>query len=378
MKRQILMSVIVFILFADNSFAGRMWFYNQLTDSGGMPVAYNPVSTDIGMRSGDTWPVVGYSEGGMENGVAVMIPGGWIDSAGGLDGSYIDAATAPDGTVAFADNEGHIRMLSPYGFTSASYSGEVVGRKASVAFNNDSIPAVLHNDYGNMELYLTMKSGPVWYKSQVTTYGGSGFIYSTHFALQFDSYNQANIAFVDDGHLRYGVKGVMTGGQWVFSDPMIAPMVSGELDMVLTDSDVPYVAYNTAGSLTGAVYDVHSDSWVTETLDTLLNPGNFCIAADGRGGVGIAYVAEFEAQDMLSFIYNDGITGWSTPQRLTPANMNCMVGLAFDAEDNPVISFCDDAGGLYIAYDPVEVPEPVTLAVLALGFAFIRRKGRWG
>jgi hypothetical protein len=51
-----------------------------------------------------------------------------------------------------------------------------------------------------------------------------------------------------------------------------------------------------------------------------------------------------------------------------------MVGLAFDYENNPVISFTDQAGNLAIAYDPVEIPEPVTMAIFALGFALIRRK----
>ena len=54
------------------------------------------------------------------------------------------------------------------------------------------------------------------------------------FALDFDSYNQANIAFRDGLMLRYATKSILTGNQWVFSSYEDVPFIgSGQLDMAL-------------------------------------------------------------------------------------------------------------------------------------------------
>ena len=51
------------------------------------------------------------------------------------------------------------------------------------------------------------------------------------------------------------------------------------------------------------------------------------------------------------------------------------VGLAFDANNYPVISFVaggsTDGNSIYLAYDPTVVPEPSTLALLAAGGALL-------
>jgi hypothetical protein len=140
--------------------------------------------------------------------------------------------------------------------------------------------------------------------------------------------------------------------------------------MALTNNDVPYVLYDDYGLLKYAIYDRHSDSWATGILDEI-NRDNFCVASDNSGGIGVAYVTQFAGQDTLSFAYNNG-SGWMGPERLTQAEQYNMVGLSFDYENNPVISFIDWEGRMKIAYDPV--PEPATLAILALGFALIRRR----
>jgi len=181
------------------------------------------------------------------------------------------------------------------------------------------------------------------------------------------------VAFRENNRLSYATKGVLTGNQWVMNASGDGPEIgSGQIDMALTNNDVPYVLYDDSSTLKYATYDRQTDSWMTGDLGAL-SGGNFCVAADDNGGIGVAYVTEFAGLNMLGFAYNNG-SGWMLPERLTLADMNKMVGLAFDYENNPVISFVDNTGKMKIAYDPVVIPEPATMAIFALGFALIRRK----
>ncbi|MDD5010560.1 MAG: PEP-CTERM sorting domain-containing protein [Phycisphaerae bacterium] len=371
MKRQILFAFLVLSILCGSAFAGRTWFYNEITDSYGMPITN--VDSAIGMRSGNAWPVVAYSSGG-NSGVAVMLPGAWAAGPASFTGEFLDGAVAPDGTMGFVDNSGRVITLNTAGWGS-SYCGSIYPSMSrnSIAFNNNSAPGVVYRSSSD-ELTLAMRSGGSWYNSTIQGYPGGPGIMTDAFALDFDSYNQANVAFKDGDTLRYATKGVLTGNQWSVSSFMDAPFIGNAagLDMALTNEDVPYVFYNNNNFLSYAVYDRQSDSWMTNILDTLVGmPMNFCVKADSTGGIGVAYVADFGGIPMLSFAYVDG-SGWMGVDRLVEARGEWMIGLAFDYENNPVISFVDDMGNLTIAYDPI--PEPATMAIFALGLAFIRRR----
>ena len=84
MKKSILSASLVVCLFAGSSvFAGRMWYYNEIT-VGGQPIIAG--NTAIGMRSDDTWPVVGYA--GTEDGAAAMLPGTWVKTSANFGGQF--------------------------------------------------------------------------------------------------------------------------------------------------------------------------------------------------------------------------------------------------------------------------------------------------
>jgi hypothetical protein len=376
MKKQILYATLVIcVVFVNGAFAGRTWFYNEITDSHGDPIG-PPGDTAIGMRSGNAWPVVGYA--GPSSGASCMLPGAWASGPISFgNGRFLDGATAPDSTVAFVSDMGQVVTLGKTGWSSSFCSSTVYSHyKNSIAFNGNSAPGVLYRPMNNNYLTLSMKSGGAWYASTVQESGGPP-VFTDAYALDFDSYNQANVAFRYNDRLRYATKGVLTGNQWIFNSIEDAPVIGsvGQFDMALAADDVPYVLYNNGSSLNYAVYDRHSNSWMTNILDVLSSGsppgGNFCVTADSSGGVGVAYVADLAGQNMLSYAYNNG-SGWMGLDRLVEVRAEYTIGLAFDYENNPVISFVGMDGRMKIAYDPV--PEPATLAVLALGFALIRRR----
>jgi hypothetical protein len=251
----------------------------------------------------------------------------------------------------------------------------------SIAFNNDSALGVLYKSAPSPypeALTLSMKYGSGWASSTVQTSQGNART-SNYYALDFDSYNQANIVYQYNNKLAYGVKGITTSGQWQLAESETAPSVNGAMDMALSSNDVPFVVYLSSSTvLSYATYNRQTASWVSGILDLVTSGspiGNFTVAADENGGIGVAYVANYGGINMLSFAYNNG-SGWSLPERLTTAMPNYTVGLAFDYENNPVISYMDIATNkLRLAYDPyVPVPEPATMTILALGLALIRRR----
>jgi hypothetical protein len=103
------------------------------------------------------------------------------------------------------------------------------------------------------------------------------------------------------------------------------------------------------------------------------------IAGDSKGGVGAAWVQYNQSKGaQLMYAYKDGNNDWYS-QVITSSIYNPIsgslfmaqrAGLAFDANDLPVISFV--AGGkIWVAYDPVTVPEPSVMLLLASGGMFV-------
>jgi hypothetical protein len=313
------------------------------------------------------------SHSGGDGGAAALVPGGWIKGpvTFGIR-AHLDGASAPDGSVGFCDDYGNVNILGKNGWTSSTIASNVGYSKNSIAFTKDSQAAVLAKAQSNSNLTLYVQSGSEWYSSTVSS-ATCPSINSSDYAVDFDSYGQANIIFNNSGKLAYAQKGIFTGNQWQINISQTAPAVLGPMDLAISSNDTPFAAYATDRYLFCAVYNKYTADWTTTILDNYFYSysGGFQISADTKGGIGIAYV---DAANMLSYIYSNG-SGWTLPEKLTKADYYNDVGLAFDYENNPVISYSYQ-GKMYIAYDPVPAPEPATIGLLAIGLAFIKRNGK--
>jgi hypothetical protein len=116
--------------------------------------------------------------------------------------------------------------------------------------------------------------------------------------------------------------------------------------------------------------------WTSNIIDsTVLS--NYCTTSDSQGGIGIAYMTNSPGFYTIGFNYINGDESWSTESlwtAMTAPSLDIIssIGLAFDAENNPVISYGAE-GSVWIAYDPLVIPEPATLTLLLLGATGVLR-----
>jgi len=372
MKRSVkcLMFVLVVSILCSPAIAGRVWYYSEISSEG----ADLGGSSALAMSNGNIWPTVATN-----GGVAMMTPAGWVKgSVGYMDGS-INAATAADGTVGFVDTHGKVAMLTKSGWSSSYVGGDVAG-STSIAFDGNSRAAVLHSgyDYEGPDLILSVQTSFGWQSSTVVDSQGTP-VMSAGASIAFDSYNQSVIAFDSGTGLRFGTKGPLNGHQWSLTDSGSESPYTGnsKLDLALSANDIPFVAYADGSMLSYATYDRQTDSIISSNVDTLstdqFGEDCFAIGSDSEGGIGIAYVASYEGANVLSYAHNAG-DGWEI-DRLRDAIATESIGLAYDEEGNPVISYIDVASGsLMLAYDPIVTPEPASIALFGLGALAVARR----
>lgn len=367
--------------------AGDTWITTPILING-QPVFSSP-SCALAMRSDRTWPVVSYSNGSQAQ-TAALTPVGWQPgpTVGQLNTYNISAATSNNGTAAFVYENGAVLMLGQTGWSTSYYStstnySSISG--PSIAFKNNN-PGVLYvagpEAAGGPGLTLASFNGSGWSQDKLGNTQYPLFM-SSAFGLAFDSYNQANVAFLNGSQLMYGLKGALTQNQWSFNriDQSSVHPDPFNIEVAIGAGDIPWIAYTQQSYLRYATYNVQQQSWVSGLIGQSLGlePGSFSMASDGTGGIGIAYIS---TGNMLTFAYNNG-SGFWTYDGIAQTSGYRNVALEFDAHNNPVICYTNSSGQLSLAYDPLMIPEPASSAIIALGAAliaskrkFIRRGGR--
>jgi len=339
--------------------AGRTWINTQIQLNDGSTISGG--NSELAMRSGSTWPVIATPDV-----IISMTPVGWSPVSYPGSNTKLSSATSSDGTIGFSFGHGSVVTMDTSGISISSYGGS--GRN-SIAFDNNNNVAVLHSP---ANLTLARSYGGGWIQDDL------GFVANGPFALEIDSYNQANVAYAEsDGNngsnLTYALKGTMTQNQWI-NDEIATGLVSvTAVEIAMMAGDSPVVAYADTNGLGCATYNILTDSWNTSNIAPLrTSNGGFSVASDSQGGVGIAY----SSPDGLKYMHNNG-SGWDIDNVIIDAVSTDFgdVGLAFDAQDIPVISYTNSGGNLWLAYDPPSmVPEPASLALLLIGGFAIARK----
>lgn len=371
------MVVLALVVMVQPVMAGRTWVINPIEVNRGNGTTQPIHDADhcaLSMRSGATWPVVTYNNGDNYIHAAMFTPAGWIDIrvAPFQFSNLIDAAVSPSGATAgfaFADgtytalNQGQWQVSS-FGPPSHSYS---------LDYQQNNKAAVLYDD-GWSGLKLATQGTSGWNHQQVAN-PLLPYIPAQSCALAYDSSNNPTIAFADGVALWSGHK---NGSDWYFSEITTQGAFAENMALVNTSNntpnkpnDIPWLVYATGPELRYATLDIQHQHWETGLLAITNSSWGFSLEADHQGGVGVAYV---DNSGHLTYKYNDGINGWVDTSIIDDAQGWGEVGLGFDYDNNPVICYTNGMGELSLAYDPVMVPEPVSLSLLALGGLALRRR----
>jgi hypothetical protein len=353
---------------------------NWAFQSTGFTAGGNPAAqTAIAMRDGQIWPVVFSETGNMLQAYSLypvtnpnispatnwfQIGSNLIQDPGSV--SMLSAATSSDGRFGAvlrkigSPNSTAIIGSSPNGFL-APMAG---------------VQAIDFDSQGNL---LKATTGLI----PTSTVGGVGALVD----IAATPWGDTGIV---DANLKYYQKISMAGGIWGFTDLgqiRKTSYINDSIDLAIDSVGRPHVVAvmtENNSSLVSFDFDVHTGQWSTLTLDTGMSPMGATLAADARGGVGAAWVAKDianpSAAPTLMYAYNDG-NEWTIQTVATgvtevvgqPVLLAPMqgVGLAYDAENLPVISFTAGNGKIWVAYDPTSpiaaVPEPSTLILFAMG-----------
>lgn len=329
--------------------AGSSWTYQDTKQS----TAANDVA--LAMRSGLAWPVI-FAQ---PNTIA-LLPTGWQVVGANLVGTKPKAASSPLGEVAAIGERAATMGYSGVHSTSLGWAPLTAD-----AIDYDSLGTLWTATRTGEVSYL---AGGSWH-SLPSLGGGYG-------GILIAAAPSGEIGVVTFGaELQYHHYSVLTGG-WTHSGNLTdgeAPMVVGGLEFDAHNR--PHII-GAAGELIKAKeFDVPSGTWVTRTLFTCSSspPPGMPTAVSGSGEVATAFVSGSQ----IHLLYKPQDGEWT--DSILPAMPGGAMpdpgglGLAYDFDDLPVIAF-RSGPNMWLAYDPVDLPEPIGLGLLALGLLGLRKR----
>lgn len=216
---------------------------------------------------------------------------------------------------------------------------------------------------------------------------GSGVAVAAARGVALDPWDNLGLTVADpasSSSLAYFEKNSQSGWQSVTLGYTTMFSSNYYADLAYDGSGSPVIAYHNANTVSAANFDIRSGQWQSVSLgvggqgSASLFP---TVATDSKGGVGVSWVAT-SGSATLMYAYKPRDSGWKVYPVTSsisvplvyggglvtePLRPQTRVGLDFDANDLPVISFMGNSGRVYIAYDPVLTPSNVPDTIRAVG-----------
>ena len=363
---------------------GLFWYFQRT----GYTTATSS-QTALAMGDSKSWPVVFSLTNGSAQAYALTpVRNFSTNTFWNQIGTNILTGTGTLSAKSSSDGRVGVSITSPFSFPSGS---AIIGRR-STGFANP---------ISNVQGIAFDQSGAV-VPASVDTLAGSGinqFSLPTVQSIATSAFGSIGVVTSSNGLLSYYEKSPLTG--WSAEIIRSGTIVGG--DLAIDTIGRPFVTYSTAVSggwgVAASYFDIMSGQWRSSTFNVpgMSSPVTPTIAADGIGGVGVAWMATVSGSNSLMYAYKNGVKDWAI-HTVTSFSVSSgtssstllsqqRVGLDFDAQDWPVISFLANnssfgsTADIWIAYDPIVVPEPSAVVLAAVGFlgmcyAARRKRGR--
>jgi hypothetical protein len=317
------------------------------------PVIFSPSLTGPGISAYSLYPVLNPSMTMMQPTYWHQVGSNLLYSSSGSD-SILSAATSSDGRV------GAVARYNDYfaDQSAAVIGGSRIGFGAAMS----GVRAIDFDSQGNLvkgtanTIPMTLFSGRL-VDIAVSPMGDLG-------------------AIDDQGYYYQKMSWTGSWGRFAGLQPTV------HADLAMDSLGRPHVVSQSpsTGGLIASDFDVMGGTWTSQILASSISSIYFgaTVAADSRGNIGAAWVQDVGGAFAVEYAQK-GKDGWFTHEVTTgvynPWYGGCdsvasqqRVGLAFDANDFPVISFVAGSGNIWLAYDPPStVPEPCSLMLLATG-----------
>lgn len=192
----------------------------------------------------------------------------------------------------------------------------------------------------------------------VSPYGDIGFVASSGSQIQFAEYN----------HWLHSWSSSIV----YFSSA--ETLNSASLNLEYDSRGIPHILGASGRSLVALDFSVMTNTWSPTTIFTASSTPLSTLAtlaANDSDTIGTVY----SDGSTLYYASKEGSANWQTSAIPTGTTVLAAGGLTYDNAGLPVVGFVGNTGHAMVAYDPVTVPEPAALGLLAVGaLALLKRR----
>jgi hypothetical protein len=320
--------------------------------------------TALGMKSGLVWPVI-FTDS--QSGTAYsLVPVGGTATGGSwqqMGTGLFSRSTTRMRVASSADG----RMAVFGGYYSSTGGGSVYSAAGAWSSLGTDVMAATFDKSGKL---LTATRNGI---AGLPAYSGSSIVDM--------AVSSAGDVGVIDSSSRYWQYSPWVG-RWLSTNfSSLSPSIKADsLDLEFDSFGRPHIVGTSGSSVYAFDFSTITGTWQASTLATLAgtsSTASMTLIANTKGEVATAWVGGTENNSGLMFSYKPDNGDWVTSVVASDASRSQrQLGMAYDYMDNPVISYISTSGHIILAYDPVVVPEPAVLGLLAVSGVIALRRNR--